>query len=167
MALQLGPLQQFFVVVPLGNHADGAHDGGVVGKDLVGRRRDVVRAAGAHGFDGSHDALLLYVANAQDFAVDLFRCGRSAAGRVHMNDDGLDGAVVAKLAKLLDHVLGREDYAFQVNHGDLVAESREGIFLLRAHGEIHQRKHRQQKQEEGTATEQHPEKDARRGCSDM
>src|SRR5271157_1324703 len=96
--LELGPLQQFFVVVPLRDDADGTDNRGVVCKNLVGRRRNVVCAAGSYGLDGGHDALLLDVAYAQYLAINLLRCGRAAAGRIHMNDDGLDGAVIPILA---------------------------------------------------------------------
>ena len=54
IALKFGPLHQLFVVVPLGNDADGADDTGVVGKDLVGRGGHVIRAAGADGLDRGH-----------------------------------------------------------------------------------------------------------------
>src|SRR5664279_1205945 len=75
-----------------------------------------------------------------------------------MNNDGLDGTVVAELAELFDDLLGRCDHAFEVNHGDLVAESAEGIFLLGAHGEIHQRENCEKEQKERTTAKQYPEK---------
>ena len=75
-----------------------------------------------------------------------------------MNNDGLDGAVIAELAELFDHLLGRQDHAFEVNHGDLVAESAEGIFLLGAHGEIHQRKDGKEEQKECATTQKYPKK---------
>jgi len=70
-----------------------------------------------------------------------------------MNDDGLDGAVVTELAELLDGILGRHDHALEVNHGDLVAKSAEGIFLLGAYGEVHQRKNGEEEQKESTASQ--------------
>src|SRR5580704_5727870 len=77
-----------------------------------------------------------------------------------MQDDGLDGAVITILPQLLDYILGRNDYAFQVDHADLVAEAAEGILLLRAHAEINQRKDGDQEEEEGSSSEQHPKKQA-------
>src|ERR1019366_1551430 len=75
-----------------------------------------------------------------------------------MNNDGLDGAVVAELAELFDGLLGRRDHAFKVNHGNLCAESAEGVFLLGAHGEINQRENREKEQKESAAAKQYPEK---------
>ena len=77
------------------------------------------------------------------FAVDLFRRSSSASGRIYVDDDGLDGTVVTKLAQLFDHILGRQDYTFKVHDGDLVTESRKGVLLLSARREIYKRKHRQ------------------------
>ena len=158
--LQLGPLHQFFIVVPFGDDADGTHDAGVVGEDLAARRGNEIRSAGADRLDGSHNALLLFVTNAQHLAIDFLRSRRSATGRIHVNDDGLDRAVVAVLPQLLDYVLGSDDHAFQVDHANLVAKAAEGVFLLRADTEVNQREDGDQEEEESSSTEQYPEKKA-------
>ena len=151
--LKFGPLQQFLIVVPLGDDADGAHDTGIVGEDLAGRRRDVIGPAGAYGLNGSHHRLLVLVADPQNLAIDFLGGRRSAAGRVHVDDDRLDGAVIGKLVQLLDDLLGIDDDAFQVDHADLVAKAAEAVFLLRADGEVDQGKDSDEEEEEGSSAE--------------
>ena len=136
--LQLGPLDQLFIVVPFSNDADGADDAGLIGKDFAGRRRHVIGAAGAHRLDGRHNRLLLLIANAQHLAINFFRSRRSPAGRVHMQNNGFYRAVVGKLLELLDSIFWTEDDPFQINYRDLVAEAAEACLLLRAHREVNQ-----------------------------
>ena len=57
-----------------------------------------------------------------------------------MNNDGLDGIVVAKIFELAHHGLGLDDDAFQVYHANFVAEA--GKFRIVAAGyQAHQRQH--------------------------
>ena len=123
LGLQFGPAHEVAVVDPLGNDADRSHHAAVVGIDLVGGGRNVVSAAGAHGFDRSHNVFLLLVADAFDLAVNFFRRSHSAAGRIHVDDDGFDGIVIAKFLDLLHHRAGIENDAFQFDHANLVPKT--------------------------------------------
>src|SRR6266849_2644794 len=58
---------------------------------------ETVGASGANGLDGDHNALLLLLADTLDLAVNLFRRGHAAAWRIDVQNNGLDGGIVAKL----------------------------------------------------------------------
>ena len=61
---ELGPAEEFAVVGPLHDDADGAYDGGVVGVDSVAGTGDVIGPGGTDGFDGSDDFLVFFGADA-------------------------------------------------------------------------------------------------------
>src|SRR5258708_39979306 len=100
----------------------------MVGINLVGSRSHVVRAARAHGLNGNHNALLLLVADTLDLAINLFRRGHTAARRVDVQNDGLDGRVVAKLLELSDHRLRRKNHAVKIDYADPIAEPADAGF---------------------------------------
>ncbi len=118
---EFGPLEEVAVVGPLHDDADGADDGGVVGVDFVAGAGDVVGAGGSDGLDGGDDLLVLLGADAEDLVVDLLRGSGAAAGGVDVEDDGLDGGVVAELADLGVDLVGVEDDAVDVDDADLAA----------------------------------------------
>ena len=157
---QLRPLQQLSVIDPLRDHADRAHDAAVIGVDLVGRGRHVIGPACSHGFDRGHDALLLIVANALDLAINFLRRRHSPTWRIHVQDDRFDRVVVPEFLELLHDRVGRENYALQIDHANLVAKGKRGVFA-RVQGHVHQRKHRQHEQEKGSPANHDPEKGAR------
>src|SRR5579872_3282639 len=119
--LQLRPLEQVAVIGPLHNDSDGADDAGLISVDLVRRRGDVISAAGPDAFHGSHDGLLLLVADAQDFVVNLLRGRGGSAWRIDVQDDGLDGVVLIEFAQLINGGVGREDDPVNVHYGDVAA----------------------------------------------
>ncbi len=65
--------------------------------------------------------LCLLVADADDFVVDLLRGSGAAAGGVDVEDDGLDGGVVAELAELGVDFVGVEDDAVEIDDADFGA----------------------------------------------
>ncbi len=73
-----------------------------------------------------------------------------------MNDDGLDGIVIGKLLELGDDLLGRKNYAIQLNHGDLGAEAGKRFFLRTAKTQIDQRKHGHREQHKQSTAHQQP-----------
>ena len=80
-----------------------------------------------------------------------------------MNDDGLDGIVVAKLLDLLDHRAGIENDAFQFDYANLVPKTgaQRGVISARMKREVNQREHSQHKEEEGSSSDEYPEQSAR------
>src|SRR5450432_1564830 len=162
LRLELRPAHEVAIVHPLGNHADGADYAAVVGVNFVGGRGNVVSAAGAHGFNRGHDALLLLVADALDFAIDFFRRSHAAARRIHVNNDRLDGIVVGKTLQLADDFVGIKNHAVEINDADLVSEGVEpGLLLVRVHCNINQSKDGQHKEEESASSNDDPKPDAR------
>src|SRR5436305_149302 len=82
---------------PHSNHPDAADNAAMVGEDFIASRRDVIAATGADGLYRSDYLLFLVALDALHFAIDLFRRRYPTARRVHMQDDGFDGTVVAEL----------------------------------------------------------------------
>jgi len=121
---QFGPLHQVAIVGPLHDDADGADDGGVVGVDLVATAGDVVCARGSDGFDGGDDLLLVFGTDADDLVINLLRGGGAPSGRVDVQDNGLDGGVVAELTELVVDLVGVEDDAGDVDDADLGADAK-------------------------------------------
>ena len=117
-ALELGPFEQVAVVCPLHDDSDGADDGCVVGVDLVATAGDVVGTRSADGLDRGDDGLVLLVTNADDLVVDLLAGGGASAGGVDVQDDGLDGRVIAELADLGVEFVGVGDDAVDVDDAD-------------------------------------------------
>src|ERR1700690_1745582 len=75
-----------------------------------------------------------------------------------MQNDGLDGIVVAKLLELRHHHPRIDDDTFQFHHADLVAEAvQRRFFPTCVQGQIHQRKHRQHEEEENSSPNHDPE----------
>ena len=157
--LQLGPLQQFAIVDGLRNYANRADNAALIGVNLVGRRGNVVSAAGADGLDGSNNALLLLVADALDLAVNLFRRSHAAARRVHVDDDGLDGVIVGEFLQLLHDDLGRKNHALEIHYSDLVAKAGErGLAVIPVvHGDVDQREDGENEEKKRSATNKNPE----------
>ena len=121
--LELGPAQQVAVIDPLGNHSDRTNHAAIVGINLIGRRRNVVRPTGPHRADRRHDALMLFVAQAFHFPINLLRGGHAAAGRIHLQDNGFDRIVVSELLKLRHDNARIQDHAFQFDDSNLVAKA--------------------------------------------
>src|SRR5882724_2034411 len=163
LGLQMGPAHELAVVDPLGDDTDRSHHAAVIGINLVGRGRDVVSAAGAHGFDRGYNVFLLLIADAFDLAVDLFRRSHTATRRIDMNNDGFDGVVIAEFLNLLYHRAGVENDAFQFDHANLVPKTgtQRGVVSTCMQGEIDQRKHGQHEEEEGSPPDEYPKKSPR------
>src|SRR6185503_20022720 len=158
--LELGPAHQVAVVDPLSNDANRTHHAAAIRIDLVGSRGDVVSAARANCLDRRDDVFLLLVANALDLAIDFFGRGHATAGRVHVDDDGLDRVVISQLAQLFHRFRGAEDDTVEIDDTDLIAEEAR-LLSTCMEGEKHQREHGQDKEEERSSSNQYPEPYAR------
>src|SRR5580658_1715757 len=157
--LQLGPREQIAVVGPLHDDADGTDHAGVVGVDFARRRGNVVCAAGPHALNRGNHRLLLFIANAQHFVVNLLRSRCPAARRVDVQNDGLDGAVLIVLTKLVDRGIGRKDFDIYVDNADVVvAEGSESVVLAAegARGGIHEQRSDHQKRQYKAAANNEP-----------
>src|ERR1700682_5611414 len=120
----------------------------MIGINLVGRRCHVVGTTGTHGLDRDHNALLFLLTDAPDLAINLFRRSHTAAGRVDVENDGLDGRVVAKFLELSDHRLRRKNYAVKIDYADAVAEAPNAGFATSCmQRKVDQREHRQHEEE--------------------
>src|SRR5581483_1841027 len=162
LRLQLGPAHELAVVDPLGDDSDRADHAAAVGINLIGGGGNVICAAGAYGLDGGHNIFLLFIAHALDLAIDLLGSGHTAAGRIHMNNDGFDRVVVSELAQLLYSLTRVEDDAFEVHHPDLVAKGvNAGLPPARLQRQENQGEDCEHKKKEGPASDQDPEPDAR------
>src|SRR3954462_4245284 len=160
---ELGPFQQVTVVDPLGDDADRSDDAALVRINLVGSRGYVERAAGSDRFDRDNNFLLLLVANALYFAVDLLGCGDTSAGRVHVKDNRFDRRVLAEFLQLVHDRLRGKDDAFEVDDADAISEAAETRVLPagRMQGEIDEGEDGQHEEEKCSSSDEDPEQGAR------
>src|SRR6202034_2765389 len=108
----------------------------------------------------------LLAADALDFAINLLRRSHAAAGRVHMNNNGLDGRVLGKLLELANHRLRRQNHAVEIDHADAIAEAgHAGVGSTRMQRDVDQREYGQHEEEESSSTDQNPEQCARTSFS--
>ena len=104
---------------------------------------------------------MFLVTHALDRAIDFLRRRDSSAGRIHAQNDGLDGIVVAKLLELRHYHPWINNDAFQVHHADLVAKAvQRRVLSARMQGQINQRKDRQHEEEENSSPNHDPEQSA-------
>src|SRR5205085_9724549 len=127
---------------------------------LVRPSCDVVRPAGADGLDGSDDHLLLLVADALDCVIHLLRSRSAAARGIDSQNNGLHRRVVTIFLELVDKGFCLENYTLNIQDGDLVAADVESG-VITANAEIEQRKDKQSKDEEGSASDHNPQERAR------
>ena len=159
--LHLGPVDQVAVVVPVGDYADAANDATRIGKDFAGGGRNVIAAAGAHGFNRGHDGLFLLLADTLHFLVDFLGSGHAAAGRIDVQDDGLDGVVTGELLEFGDHGLRLDDHALEIDDADLVAEPSEGLISLALpQAYVNQSEDRQHEEKKSSAADNDPQQSA-------
>ena len=79
-----------------------------------------------------------------------------------MEDDRLDGRVVAELLQFTDNWLRGEDDTLQIDHANAIAETANAGFSTRSvEREIYQREDGKHEQEECSAADQNPEECAR------
>src|SRR5215831_4107913 len=100
---------------------------------------------------------MFLVPYALDFAVDLFGSRHPAAGRVHVDHDGLDRVIISKLAQLLNHFTGIENDAFEIDHANLVAETEARLLASGVKRQVNHREHRENEEEEGSSPDENPE----------
>ena len=106
--------------------------------------------------------LFLLLANALHFAINLFRRRHASARRIHVQNDGLDRRIVAKLLQLPDDWLWRQNHAIEIDHADAVAKAAEpGFAAARVQRQIDQGKHGQHEEEKCSSANQNPEQCAR------
>src|SRR5207249_6561362 len=159
--LQLGPAEQVSIIDPLGNHSNGAHDAAVIGINLVGGRCHIIGAARAHAFNGGDYALLLFVAKALDGAINFFGSGYSAARRIHVDDDRLDGIILAEFLELGNDRARIKNNSFEVHDADLVTEAmKRGAFPAGMEHKVDQREDCQYEKEESSASDHDPKQRA-------
>src|SRR5205085_8903636 len=116
-----------------------------------------VAAARAYGLYGGDDALLVLLADALHRFIDLFRSGHAAARSVHVQHDGLDGIVFAKLLEFLRDGLRLNDHAFQIDNADLVAEGELGVLAVTVRSDDQEREYCNDEEKECATAEQQPE----------
>ena len=79
-----------------------------------------------------------------------------------MQDDCLDGRIIAEFLELPDHGLGRKNDAIQINHPNAVPETADtGFPGPGVHGEIHKGKDGEHKQKKRSSANQNPKQRAR------
>src|SRR4051794_14750771 len=96
---------------------------------------------------------MLHIANPFYFAVNFFRGRHSAARRIHMNDDRLDGIIISEPADVLDNSARIDDYAIKIYHSNLVTESvNAGLTSAGMQRDVDQSEYGQHEEEESASS---------------
>ena len=102
-------------------HADAAHDAGLVNKDAVGGGSDVVGRRGTGVLDDGVHRLFMLFLQATDFVIDHARMHGAAAGRVDqkhhaLRADVFEGGAQGRHQELGAGFLTRTDLAANLDH---------------------------------------------------
>ena len=83
-----------------------------------------------------------------------------------MQNDGLDGRVIAKLFELPHDRLRRKNHSLKIDHANAVAKAADaGIAGARMHGEIDKSKDGEHEEKKRSSADQDPEQGARTSVS--